>query len=215
MLQSKSFFPILLALSFLFDGAFGLESCLLPFWSCGIKRTQVIGYAKLPGEKAMPIILNNKLRVEKSTVTKQVGPGFYMLNQPVWEEDDDGSWYCLIKANMDKVKKADKVWIPTHYKKTNADGSTVDQALWDQEDLDNLYDFISYEAFIPEANKALLFSWVHEEGYWHEQMTIPTDVVNNDSLGIWATCFPSIHDLKKTSNKAVNWQKWDITTAGV
>ncbi|KAI9049124.1 hypothetical protein LZ554_006972 [Drepanopeziza brunnea f. sp. 'monogermtubi'] len=215
MLRSKSIFPILLALSFLFDGAFGIEtSCIIP-WICYASKNQVIGYAKVPQAQGQSIARTHKLDVEDSTTSKQVGPGFYMLSEPIWEEEER-SWYCVIKANREKMRKVSKAWIPRHYQQTTEDGETVVKDLWYQNDVEIIYDYISYQVFIPAAEKALRFSWVHEGGVWQEQMTIPENVAKNDDLGIWATCFPTVWDLKRYTQEKVRWtDEWDIEVGAV
>ncbi|KAI9051300.1 hypothetical protein LZ554_005401 [Drepanopeziza brunnea f. sp. 'monogermtubi'] len=121
MLRSKSTWAISLALGFLFNGAQAYPA--LP--------GQVIGYAKVTEKQALPIIRTNKLDVEEST-SDLIGHGFYMRNNPDFQEEE-GYWYCVIKADKEKVEKIEKVWVPGSYIKETSDGEGYERkTLWDQ-----------------------------------------------------------------------------------
>ncbi|KAI9055262.1 hypothetical protein LZ554_000226 [Drepanopeziza brunnea f. sp. 'monogermtubi'] len=74
MLQSKSIFAVLLALSLLFGEAHG------HWWS-----TIVIGYSRVSPEKASRINADNKIHIEEgSPEIDKLGPGFYLGQEPTY-----------------------------------------------------------------------------------------------------------------------------------
>ncbi|EKD15577.1 hypothetical protein MBM_06205 [Drepanopeziza brunnea f. sp. 'multigermtubi' MB_m1] len=152
--------------------------------------------------------------VEGSEPAGALGAGFYMLNKPSGWRATEESWYCAIRAKKSKIKKISKVWIPKAYEKRTEEG-ILDQELWDQSE-DVITEYIQAEASIddPEAaEKALRFSWVMGASDWQLQMLIPTNVLNNYNLDLWARCFDSEDELKKRWNYVVPWDsssRWDI-----
>ncbi|KAJ5032492.1 uncharacterized protein L3040_009095 [Drepanopeziza brunnea f. sp. 'multigermtubi'] len=179
---------------------------------------QLIGYAIASEEQARLINDGHKPRllppVEGSEPAGALGAGFYMLNKPSGWRATEESWYCAIRAKKSKIKKISKVWIPKAYEKRTEEG-ILDQELWDQSE-DVITEYIQAEASIddPEAaEKALRFSWVMGASDWQLQMLIPTNVLNNYNLDLWARCFDSEDELKKRWNYVVPWDsssRWDI-----
>ncbi|EKD19983.1 hypothetical protein MBM_01935 [Drepanopeziza brunnea f. sp. 'multigermtubi' MB_m1] len=200
MLRSKSIFPILLALSFLFRRAQGFLRI----------NNELIGYAKVSPGLAQQINSDNKPRVEESRTLQQVGPGFYLRSISNWYEDD-GNWFCAIEANKNKMKEIVKVWIPKEFESMTWGSQIKKYQLWGQDEEEGaILDYIHSSVMIDEPEKALRFSWI--EGV--AQMTIPTDVVNNGDLELWAKCFGSIHELNKYSDRHVDWEAiWTIRSS--
>ncbi|EKD16067.1 uncharacterized protein L3040_003506 [Drepanopeziza brunnea f. sp. 'multigermtubi'] len=225
MLRSKSTLATLLALGSLFNGAQGLPGA----------HDQVIGYAKVSSRQAQRIIMHtNRLPVEESRPDQLIGPGFYMMNKPDWDVDEeDRSRYCVIKANKKKMEEIEKVWVPKSYEQKNADGETVKQNLWGEEE-EVILEYIQIildlaksseastseastsEVLMPKPERVLRFSSVPDR-YWLYQMNIPTELVNDNDLELRPTCFESVQNLKENyGDDRIDWRDdWKIRNAGV
>ncbi|KAI9051668.1 hypothetical protein LZ554_004710 [Drepanopeziza brunnea f. sp. 'monogermtubi'] len=202
MLRSQSTFALLLALSLCFHGAHGY------WWD----KDKVIGYAMVSRRQAYHINLNNYLLIEEST-SGQVGPGFSILNTPGWG-NPIGKWFCAVEANKKALRQIRKVWIPESYEKELSQFRLEKEQLWGADE-SVILNYIESEALIPEPEKALRFSWVQALNR-QPQMTIPTDVADNADLDFWAKCFESEKELRKHSDKTIDWEKdWKITKAEV
>ncbi|KAI9053482.1 hypothetical protein LZ554_002438 [Drepanopeziza brunnea f. sp. 'monogermtubi'] len=159
-------------------------------------------------------------QIEGSSTAAPLGAGFYMLNKPSGWEATDGSWYCAIKARTSRIRKTPKVWIPKDYEEQTARGPESSE-LWNQDE-DVIVNYIQTEALLYEpdaeaAQKALRLSWVRgANNQWQLQMLIPTNVLNNNDLKLWAKCFDSEDGLKKFSDKVIPWDdstEWNVQGA--
>ncbi|KAI9048501.1 hypothetical protein LZ554_007335 [Drepanopeziza brunnea f. sp. 'monogermtubi'] len=68
------------------------------------------------------------------------------------------------------------------------------------------------KGLVPQPEKALRISWV--QGTDRLQMLIPKKLIEeSDDLDLWAKCFESEDELKRFSDKALNWpgeKRWEI-----
>ncbi|KAI9047625.1 hypothetical protein LZ554_008338 [Drepanopeziza brunnea f. sp. 'monogermtubi'] len=210
MLRANFISAVLLALSFLFNRAQGIEW----FW----QEDKVIGYAMVTPGQAARINQNNKLYVEKhATVELQegTGDGFYMLDKPGWRTGDGlGMWFCAIKANKKAISGHNKVWVPRSYEKKSLRGEITVHPLWNQDEK-TIVNYIRSKVTLWQPDEALRFSWIYNIR-WQRQMAIPTQVVKFGGLGLWAQCFDSEKKLKNFANHEVQWEKdWKITSEKV
>ncbi|EKD14981.1 uncharacterized protein L3040_003822 [Drepanopeziza brunnea f. sp. 'multigermtubi'] len=198
MLLSRSLCVALLAsFSFLFDGAQGRK---------------IIGYRTVDEEEADLINFFNKpyrdtLYDRSRRYYRQIGNGFYMVNEPAGWLRKRWDWYCVIEAEIDKIEKAAKVYIPEYYGRTTRKGRTKQTLLWESPE-EVFVDYID-SLDIPEPDEALRFSWIVEHS-WKMQMVIPTKVLNRDDLGLWAKCYQTRQELLDYSNEVVEWGTWGI-----
>ncbi|EKD15536.1 hypothetical protein MBM_06164 [Drepanopeziza brunnea f. sp. 'multigermtubi' MB_m1] len=199
---AKSICAILLAVSFLFDRARG-------FPSGGTRVT--IGYRTEEAE------LINFLRQpfrdreydEEADGLNQLGHGFYMINEPAgWPGRPlEDNWFCVIKADGDKVKNAAKIYIPERYSKLTWNARTEEVYLWAGEE-ETVLEYI--ESMIPNPERALRFSWIVAGGSM-QQMVIPSDIINYNELDMWAQCFQTAEELYRCSSEIIDWKSWEIT----
>ncbi|KAI9055346.1 hypothetical protein LZ554_000305 [Drepanopeziza brunnea f. sp. 'monogermtubi'] len=202
LLQSIS--STLLALSFLLNSAYGED------------EREVIAYRTALGDEAKWINRNNKLyRAEKLDSPwepfKQIGKGYYAVHEPGdWnDENEPDLWYCVIEANMTKIREVGKIWIPEAYEWSGAltalwttmrgnEGAVMEYIVSQQE-----------QGVVPDAKKALRFAPV-VIAPGKMQMVIPTATINNNDLDISAQCWKEEEELLEYSSKAVDWLSWDI-----
>ncbi|KAI9052331.1 hypothetical protein LZ554_003681 [Drepanopeziza brunnea f. sp. 'monogermtubi'] len=198
MLRSKSVCAVLLALSFLVNGAQGI------LWNNLWQRDQVIGYATVSEIQAKLINQDNKLHrgnklyVEKPQYVPHTGSGFYILNEPGnWIRssvgEDKGRWYCAIRARKIQMRDIAKIKIPVSLM---------------SEDEEKIVDHIASTNLIRKPKEALRFSYIKGSKRWQLQMLIPTDVITKDDLKLWAQCFESEQELVDFSKVVPNWDAW-------
>ncbi|KAJ5051481.1 uncharacterized protein L3040_001257 [Drepanopeziza brunnea f. sp. 'multigermtubi'] len=199
----RSICAILLALSFLFDGARGVTPGRI-----------VIGYRTVAEGEAEDINEDNKpyreaLIDEARQKLNQLGNGLHIMREPVsWEGFPWWrNWYCVIEADINKIAKAHKIYIPEYYQQTDWDGQRSDVVLWHGGE-DVIVDYIT-QGVPKDPGKALRFSWISDFD-WELQMLIPTAVVNNDELDLWSECFETKDELKEYSSEVVDWESWGI-----
>ncbi|KAI9052321.1 hypothetical protein LZ554_003673 [Drepanopeziza brunnea f. sp. 'monogermtubi'] len=203
MLRSKSTFAILLAS--IFHGAQGF---------LGINN-DVIGFANVPVDLARRINEDNNLHVNELAARWQVGPGFYLLDDPNWFTPNVESRVCIVEANLEKMQAIRKVWIPKIFETWGDFNEIRTNQLWGQPE-QVILDYIQYELLIEPPESVLRFSW----SYGSRQMTIPTDVVNNNDLDFWAECYETLAELKnelkdelraEDSEQIIDWEAmWRI-----
>ncbi|EKD12450.1 uncharacterized protein L3040_001063 [Drepanopeziza brunnea f. sp. 'multigermtubi'] len=197
MFSSQSVCSTLLALSFLFSSVHGNERRLL-------------GYRTVSEDEAKWINKNGRLYRDKaldlkSAAFSQIGHGFYVVDQPGDWEDDDDQWYCVIEADKERIRAAEKIWIPeTH-------ASTKLWTMWSGNE-PTILQYIKETSAVEYPEKALRFSYV-AVALDKMQMVIPTDTINENDLGIWAQCWEKESDLLAYSSRAVDWTKWKIIGA--
>ncbi|KAI9050363.1 hypothetical protein LZ554_005529 [Drepanopeziza brunnea f. sp. 'monogermtubi'] len=210
-LQSKSICAILLASSF----ASGFTWS--PFLNKAqglLGRRQIIGYRTVNRLEADIINDNHKpfrdKRLDENGRYHQLGHGFYISNEAAFWKGRRGDWYCAVKADKNKIAKADKIYIPEYYPKTTSDGPIKKTHLW-AGDEDEILEYIeSAKSMIPNPEKALRFSLIMYEGL-SLQMVVPTDMVNDDELDLWGKCFETKKELLEYSGETINWKKrWGI-----
>ncbi|EKD20729.1 hypothetical protein MBM_01411 [Drepanopeziza brunnea f. sp. 'multigermtubi' MB_m1] len=201
VLISQYVCPIFLALSFLFIRAQG--------------ERILIGYRTVNEAEALAINSNNKPtrdeRLDRVGPVNQLGHAFYMTNDPIGWPGYRGveKWYCYIKADVDKMREVGKVWIPHFIEEENFDGEMEVINLWRGNEEDIL-DYI--HSMLPDTmpEKVLRFSYISFVLGRRLQMAIPTAMVNNDDLDLWAQCFDKKKDLWETSDETVLWENWGI-----
>ncbi|EKD14792.1 hypothetical protein MBM_07003 [Drepanopeziza brunnea f. sp. 'multigermtubi' MB_m1] len=195
MLRLQSTFALLLVLS-LFNGAHG-------FW-WRWSRKQVIGYAMVSEEHANLINKYHDLIVQDGT-NFQVGPGFYLRDKPSWESQE-GKWYCVVKANTKKMKKARKAMIPKTYEILIAPRQFQTTRLYGAEE-SVIANYIIRNRGIYEPEITLRFSWVDGVVDQQRQMTIPKQMATSGDLDFWAKCFETEKKLRKYSDKTIEWER--------
>ncbi|EKD14417.1 uncharacterized protein L3040_008221 [Drepanopeziza brunnea f. sp. 'multigermtubi'] len=192
ILLPHSIWSILLALSFLFNRA------------CG--EREVIAYRTVSEEEAAYINRHNKPYRDKKhdrfSRWNQLASGFYTTNEPAGWRGYTGDEYCVIKADSDKFESARKVWIP----KTTGDEASP-TLLWSGNE-ERILDYIR-SLGVPEPENALRFSHISLHP-GKLQMVIPTDMINNDDLDLWAECWKSPKDLLNHASETVDWSRWAI-----
>ncbi|KAI9051729.1 hypothetical protein LZ554_004769 [Drepanopeziza brunnea f. sp. 'monogermtubi'] len=218
----KSIFATLLTLSFLFNGA---QAQGWPEWLKKPNSFQwpktpklfqpeeriVIGYAAVSRWAATSINEFRELWVDDSPHNLQLGPGVYLSNTAGnWiNQPQEESWFCVVKAKKSKIKSAPKVYIPHMYEQLTPEHGFVWRELWGKDEA-VIVEYIRSEAFIKKPKEALRFSWVKDTRTSQLQMVVPTGVVNDNGLDIWAQCFESENELKQVSDKTVDWEAWKI-----
>ncbi|KAI9048303.1 hypothetical protein LZ554_008098 [Drepanopeziza brunnea f. sp. 'monogermtubi'] len=196
MLLSKSTCVILLASSPLLNKAQGRE---------------VIGYRTVNKEEADLINLfgkpfrDKKFDGDKTSYIHQLGNGFYMSNKPASWVADPWDWYCAIRADADKIRKADKIFIPKYWNRATSDG-LLRKYLWGGKE-DFILEYIG--SMISDPEEAIRFGWIvyHE---WELQMVIPTDMLNEDEFDLWGECFETKDELMRHSSAIIEWATWNI-----
>ncbi|KAJ5047327.1 uncharacterized protein L3040_003154 [Drepanopeziza brunnea f. sp. 'multigermtubi'] len=199
MLQSRSIFAALLALSFFFNGAQAW------FWRSRI----VIGYAIVSEEQAARINQDHKLGLQEFSYTPQLGPGFYLVNKIENLMSRAGSRYCAVQARKWKVRRIAKVNIPETYDKMTPRGVRT-QRLWARDEK-VIEEYIQTRALITPPEKALRFAWIMGlEG--ELQMAIPAKLLSDEkSLYLYAECFETERELAEFSKEVIRWDTWKIT----
>ncbi|EKD18883.1 hypothetical protein MBM_03125 [Drepanopeziza brunnea f. sp. 'multigermtubi' MB_m1] len=193
---STSNCAILLALNLLFNRAQGIEREIIGYRSVGDEEANLINSSHKP--------YRDRKYDENGEYLRQIGSGFYMTNEPAfWKYSYN---HCVIKADSDKIENADKIYIPKDYHKLTSTGKIEENYLWNGDEK-LLSEFI--EKMILDPEKTLRFSWILHHGP-HLQMVIPTDVLNNDDLDLWAECFESEKELLEYSSKIIDWDSWNI-----
>jgi hypothetical protein len=115
------------------------------------------------------------------------------------------SCYCVIKADKKKMADFGMAWIPKSYQKMTSDKQIEEQDVWDKDE-DVIVDYV--KSLVPEKpEKALRFSYV-KGPHWWLQMVIPTNVIDDDDLDLWAKCYRSQDELIAIWNYGVRWENW-------
>jgi hypothetical protein len=117
-------------------------------------------------------------------------------------------WFCVIKADKEKIKAATKVWIPKYSPEPTEDGEKP-TTLWSKRK-DNDEDISKYiTSFgISDPEKALRFSYLSQDPE-KMQMVIPTDMLNKNDLDLWAHCWEKEYELEDEYSETVNWKGWE------
>ncbi|EKD16840.1 uncharacterized protein L3040_001123 [Drepanopeziza brunnea f. sp. 'multigermtubi'] len=184
-------YSILLASSVLFNTAYGKE---------------VIGYRIVSPDEAEGINDNNKpfdyKAYDDDSLSPQLGRGFYMTNVPDSQLALSDEWYCVIKADSDKIGKADKVWIPKIF-----EDEERSVELWTGNE-DAILEYIK-SLVSDDAEEALRFSYIVGAGE-KLQMVIPPEAIDEDDLGLWAQCWATEEEQMRHSSEIVPWTTWNI-----
>ncbi|KAJ5046746.1 uncharacterized protein L3040_003976 [Drepanopeziza brunnea f. sp. 'multigermtubi'] len=162
MLLSQSICSILLALSFLFDGAYGKRGVIA-------YRTVSQREARKTNKYGMPY--RGKVVDQKRRRLNSLGPGYYTSNKPGgWMRqsaswfDGGAPWYCAIEADIEKVEDLSKVWIPKSYLKIDEDGEMKTKKLWtwNSDNEKEIHKYIKLQG-VRDPENALLFSHIQNE----------------------------------------------------
>ncbi|EKD14761.1 uncharacterized protein L3040_007357 [Drepanopeziza brunnea f. sp. 'multigermtubi'] len=202
MLRSKSALAILLALVFPFSGAQGASFSRIK------QRDTVIGYALVSEEDAENINYDNKLHIENYAAINQLGSGFYLLNEPDKWLTGGGYWHCVVRANKEKLKNIDKVYIPESYQRMNSEDRVEEISLVGGDE-EPILEYIRSEAAFSNPEIALRFMWAQGIER-HLLMSVPRAVVEGGHLSEWAKCFKTREEME-VSDDAIDWQAWKIT----
>ncbi|EKD19714.1 hypothetical protein MBM_01666 [Drepanopeziza brunnea f. sp. 'multigermtubi' MB_m1] len=193
MLRSKSTLAILLALSFLFNGA--------QAWF----TREVIGYAMIPRSEADEINELNELHSIGGILgseNSQLGNGLILLNDPRVFRDVEGYSYCVIKAKKDKMKRIGKVYVPY------SDGQTE---LWNSNEM-TIRSHIYGEDLVEFPNTALRFAWLRGRSR-QPIVLIPSTVIQLNYLKLWGKCYSTPDKLLESWTEVVKWSQkssWTI-----
>ncbi|EKD15194.1 uncharacterized protein L3040_001563 [Drepanopeziza brunnea f. sp. 'multigermtubi'] len=187
---SQSICSILLASSFLFNGAYGRE---------------LLGYRIVPQEEADFVNEHNKPYTEEKDYERfydQMGKGLHLVNEPASWWGREWEWYCAFEADLEKIKEATKVWIPhVNY--------MYYENLWYREEREILEYITTIVSENPE--KALRFSIGYFSARTEEMtMAIPLAAVQNNDYDLWGKCWRTRDELKEYANRILDWRSWEI-----
>ncbi|KAI9048111.1 hypothetical protein LZ554_007907 [Drepanopeziza brunnea f. sp. 'monogermtubi'] len=205
ILSSQSTCSILLALSFLFNRAYG-DRGIIGFRTVQSWEAQEINKLKRP--------LRDKRFDKDYGRYHQLGNGFYTINQPAgWKVPDWWtSWYCVIEADLEKFSAASKVWIPEHYTEVKKHGKKKSKPTklwnWQAENEETILKYIESMS-VPNPEKALRFAYVPIVP-GSLQMVIPTHMINSNDLDFTAQCWETKQELFAYSSDVVDWMQWEI-----
>ncbi|EKD18002.1 uncharacterized protein L3040_004541 [Drepanopeziza brunnea f. sp. 'multigermtubi'] len=187
MFSSQSVCSTLLALGFFFSRAQGKE---------------IIGYGTASQSEAETINREEK----PSDANGQLGWGLYLTDVPPRRSLYKNPWHCVVKANVDKIKDLSKVWIPESYDQITFTGRRPTQLWYEDEEI-----IIEYvETKVPDPKKALRFTHNPEDSS-KLRMVIPTDLMHDDDLGLWARCWETKNELMDYSRgESLDWTDWQI-----
>ncbi|EKD12451.1 uncharacterized protein L3040_001064 [Drepanopeziza brunnea f. sp. 'multigermtubi'] len=198
--QSTTICSILLALGFFLNSAYGVNR----------NGREFIGYRVVYDREAEYINSHLKPyrdpRLDDDEVT-QIGQGFDLVNKPEGFQTEPSEeyfqWFCVVEADSAKLKAASKVWIPEH----TYDDDGRERKLWFQSD-ETLLNYVKTKVEENPEN-AIRFSYMqyHPEEF---QMVLPTSMVNNDELNLWAYCYKRKEDLQNYWRETIKWQRWNI-----
>ncbi|EKD15392.1 uncharacterized protein L3040_001759 [Drepanopeziza brunnea f. sp. 'multigermtubi'] len=201
--------PTVLALSFLLTGAQAQDG------------RKIIGYRTVNKEEAEYINENHKPSTDDDFDDEE-GPRqlgevgyFYTTNTPPGWQGDEDDWYCVVKANSEKIDAAEKVWVPEYY--AWGAGSSADpnkMYLWSGDE-GLLTEYITSLAKpggteSPDPATALRFSYI---AFWDKQqlqMVIPDALLKDDELDLWAECYETEAKLEEQATETVDWNSWRI-----
>ncbi|EKD13682.1 uncharacterized protein L3040_005694 [Drepanopeziza brunnea f. sp. 'multigermtubi'] len=179
-------------------------------------RRQIIGYRMVRPEEAAAInTLHRPFRDEafdeQHARYNQLGSGFSMSQAPAgWLTTRRSAWQCVIEADSEKIKKAQKIWIPESYSETTEGGETKTTKLWDYwvSNDDAILKYIE-SMNVPEPEKAIRFA-IARDAPDVLQMVIPTKVINDNELDFSAACWKTKRELLQHAKEVVDWKSWDI-----
>ncbi|EKD21302.1 hypothetical protein MBM_00415 [Drepanopeziza brunnea f. sp. 'multigermtubi' MB_m1] len=169
----------------------------------------LIGYRTVSEAEALLINANNKPFRDKAfddvQGLNQIGNGIYLVNtNGGWKgRKHQTKWYCYFLADQERLNKTEKVWVPKSYKKTGFFRSKTTRIWFEGEAVVAKY----VKKIVKDANNAIRFSWLYEPDLDME-MLIPTEMVNNDALGLYAQC--SQNRLELSYTEVVDWSSWAI-----
>ncbi|EKD21833.1 hypothetical protein MBM_00946 [Drepanopeziza brunnea f. sp. 'multigermtubi' MB_m1] len=192
-------YPILLVLGFLLNTAQTEEVTL--------------GYRTVSPEEAAFTNIWRKPSPENfdAPLPHQLGDDhFYMTNVSPGEAFLPDDWYCIIKADVKALSTVGKIWIPEYYPVARPGGRFRLRMLWGNLER-RIVDYI--RMFLPNPERALRFSWVQFFNVLHEpllQMVIPTQLLREDTLRLWAYCVPTAEMMLNYSRVTVDWPTWNI-----
>ncbi|OBR16302.1 hypothetical protein CH63R_01482 [Colletotrichum higginsianum IMI 349063] len=159
---------------------------------------EVIGYRVTSKGEAEAINERNvpsRSELFDSKTGNQIGNGVHLVSKPGgWMEIPfRPNWHCVFKADKEKLRAATKLWIPSNQ--------------WWSKDTD----IRQYIRRYGDPDETLRFSYIDK---WKKgktlQMVIPTEMINKNTLDIFAKCFPSKAELMAYENKKVSWLSWKI-----
>ncbi|EKD18688.1 uncharacterized protein L3040_002115 [Drepanopeziza brunnea f. sp. 'multigermtubi'] len=206
MLQSKSILAVFLVLSFFFHEAQAGRLRDRMFWW---RKPSVIGYAKLPAAHATLINRKNKVQYMEGTQVplQKIGTGLYLENDPTSWLGADEDWYCVFKADKQKLKDIDKIWIPRAYKKSTPVGPQK-QDLWgvSEDDIVDYIESMSSELKLTSGSKKALRLYQN----YQLLMLIPKQTITDGDLGLWAQCFETEDELDDFSDDVIRWKSWGV-----
>ncbi|KAI9055864.1 hypothetical protein LZ554_000802 [Drepanopeziza brunnea f. sp. 'monogermtubi'] len=205
MLLSQSICSILLALSFLFNRAYGEDDSrvLIGYRYVSQKEAAYINEHKRPYREDRYDIIFER--------TNMLGKGLYLTDRPDRYPGFERAWRCAIKADRTKIQEVSKIWIPEYYWKRLGGGEVDRKKLWhfNLRNENNIGKYIE-SMRVPNPDGALRFAYIpYLNG--RLQMVIPSDLINKNELDFWAQCWQTEEEMEKEfSSEAVDWKKWKI-----
>ncbi|KAJ5047118.1 uncharacterized protein L3040_002961 [Drepanopeziza brunnea f. sp. 'multigermtubi'] len=177
-----------------------------------------IGYRTVSRAEAMSINQGHRPTGEwfDGDGPPQLGDGFFYLTNtfPSWKDPEPDDWFCVIKADQDKLQAIGKAWIPEYWDRLIAGQKYEKFHLWSGKEVD----IMRYLHFMRIRNRerALRFSWVATGKPWSKidripplHMLIPTDVIVDDQLGLWAKCFETAEEVEEFSSTIHDLLSWE------
>ncbi|KAI9052575.1 hypothetical protein LZ554_003918 [Drepanopeziza brunnea f. sp. 'monogermtubi'] len=197
--SSNSLLAGVLALSLLVSRAHGL-----------FEPKMVIGYAALTAKQAEDVKDDDKIKEEGVTASRILGPGLYLVNSPETFVPDQGSLFCVVEAEQEKIQKAPKVYIPQSYQRKTLRGAVETVNLWGDDRA--IQHYLKHVAKIDDDSwKALRFPLVEKAS--DLQMVVTNKAVDKDQFKLKPKCFNSRDDLKNYKSVTVDWVNWGIFKA--
>ncbi|KAK1974088.1 hypothetical protein LZ30DRAFT_430108 [Colletotrichum cereale] len=185
------------------------------FTTCSGEARKVIGYRTVDAEEATKI--NQKHRLFRDPAfdgdgsvaeENQIGNGFYLVPKPAGlrSTPDKKQWYCVIKAEEERLDEVSKVWIPQTYNSRSFWGDRDSGVLWGGGEK-TIARYV--EGFKVDPDKTLRFTYI--QGREPQlQMLIPTKMANDDLLDFFAECFETVVELPANGKKSVDFRQWDV-----
>ncbi|TEA15652.1 hypothetical protein C8034_v001471 [Colletotrichum sidae] len=179
------------------------RSSLLLALACLCAKSQArvtIGYRVTEAESINEKNYPCRDEMYDSETGNQIGNGVHLVAEPAgWMEIPfRPNWHCVFKADEDKLQAATKLWIPRTW--------NGDKLWWTRDS--NVRRYISQYG---DPDQTLRFSYIDQ---WEDgrtlQMVIPTEMVNRDTLDIFAKCFPSKEELLAYEDERVRWLSWNM-----
>ncbi|KAJ0158445.1 hypothetical protein CTA2_11559 [Colletotrichum tanaceti] len=160
---------------------------------------EILGYRRVSREEAVEINRRNNIFRESSydrlaydKAEAQIGNGVYLSFTIYSYEKNSDYWWCYVKADRGKLRRAPKVWIP--------------ESLWGHPE-SQIASYVRRHLHQGEsADSALRLSRMKSYPNGYDQVLIPTSMVQNDELDTFAKCYEEDSDVPVKED--VDYDEW-------